>query len=333
MANVIIGIHGLGNKPPKKTLEKWWKLAMIEGLQTYNYHSTLPKFELVYWADIMYEELQSVAEKDEGSPLFLKEKYVVAPGDFPIENHNTRKKIVDFLGKQLNSIFLNKDLSLNYSFIADAIVSKFFKDLEIYYTEDCPDDDDRLCKAQDLIKNRLIQVLKKYKSDRIMLISHSMGSIVAFDVLSFHALNTPVHTFITTGSPLGLPVVISKIAAEKKQKLPDENTMLTPPNVTKNWYNFSDILDRVAFNYKLTDDFMENKYRVIPIDFLVVNNYEINGKRNPHKSYGYLRTPEFSNILNDFIQTEKLTLKQKVFRSIIQIVTVIKYKFTKSNRI
>ena len=78
---------------------------------------------------------------------------------------------------------------------------------------------------------------------------------------------------------------------------------------------------------------MENKYRVIPIDFLVVNNYEINGKRNPHKSYGYLRTPEFSNILNDFIQTEKLTLKQKVFRSIIQIVTVIKYKFTKSNRI
>ena len=81
MANVIIGIHGLGNKPPKKTLEKWWKLAMIEGLQTYNYHSTLPKFELVYWADIMYEELQSVAEKDEGSPLFLKEKYVVAPGE------------------------------------------------------------------------------------------------------------------------------------------------------------------------------------------------------------------------------------------------------------
>lgn len=326
MANVIIGIHGLGNKPPKKTLERWWKLAMIEGLKANNYNSVLPKFEMVYWADIMYEEAQSISEKDEESSRFLREGYVKAPAKFPIENHSTQEKIVSFLGKQLNRIFLNKDLSLNYSFIADAIVSKFFKELEIYYKEDCPDEDDKLCKAKDLIKDRLIQVLEKYKSDQIMLLSHSMGSIIAFDVLSFHELDMPIHTFITAGSPLGLPVVISKISAEQKKKRSNDNAMLTPPSINKNWYNFSDIIDRVAFNYKLADDFTENKYGVVPVDFLVVNNYEINGKRNPHKSYGYLRTPEFSKILNEFIQTEKLTLKRRAIGTISFFFNSIKHK-------
>ncbi len=327
MANVIIGIHGLGNKPPKKTLERWWKLAMIEGLKANNYNSVLPKFKLVYWADIMYEEAQSISEKDEDSSRFLREGYVKAPADFPAENHNTQEKIVSFLGKQLNRIFLNKDLSMNYSFIADAIVSKFFKELEIYYKEDCPDENDKLCKVKDLIKNRLIVALTKYKSDQIMLLSHSMGSIVAFDVLSFHEMDIPIHTFITAGSPLGLPVVISKIAAEQKQKLPDKGPMISPSSVTKYWYNFSDILDRVALNYKLADDFTENKYGVVPVDFLVVNNYEKNGKRNPHKAYGYLRTLEFSTVLNEFIQTEKLTLKRRAISTISIFINSIKHKF------
>ncbi len=326
MANVIIGIHGLGNKPPKKTLERWWKLAMIEGLKANNYNSVLPKFEMVYWADIMYEEPLRLSEKDEDSLRFIREGYIKAPADFPAENHDTQKKIVSFLGKQLNRIFLNKDLSLNYSFIADVIVSKFFKDVEIYYKEDCPDENDKLCKAKDLIKDRLIKVLEKYKSDQIMLLSHSMGSIIAFDVLSFHDLEIPIHTFITAGSPLGLPVVISKIAAEQKKRLSSENTMLTPPSINKNWYNFSDILDRVALNYDLADDFTKNEFGVGPIDFLVVNNYEINGKRNPHKSYGYLRTPEFAKVLTEFIQTEKLTLRLRAIARISFFIHSIKHK-------
>jgi len=331
MANVIIGIHGLGNKPPKKILEKWWKLAMIEGLKANNYNPLLPKFELVYWADIMYEEAQNILEEDVDSPQFLREKYVEAPDSFPAENHSTRKKLVDFIGEQMNRILLNEDLSLNYSFISDVIVSKFFRDLEIYYKDDCTAENEHLCKAKDQIKGRLIKVLEKYKSDRIMLVSHSMGSIIAFDVLNFHTHNIPIHTFITAGSPLGIPIVISKIAAEQKQTLPNDNNMLSPPTITNNWYNFSDILDKVALNYKLSDDFIENKNGVIPVDFLVVNNYELNGKRNPHKSYGYLRTPEFSRVLFEFIQSERLTLKQKVIGRIKHYFNVIGDKIKTSN--
>ena len=126
------------------------------------------------------------------------------------------------------------------------------------------------------------------------------------------------------GSPLGLPVVISKIADEYKQRGVELNKIRTPPGVTKNWYNFSDILDNVAFNYKLSDYYAENDYGVKPVDILVTNNYESNGIRNPHKSFGYLRTPEFSKILYDFILAEKLSFKQKVSRQIIRISDNIK---------
>ena len=36
-----------------------------------------------------------------------------------------------FLGKQKNKIFLNEDFTLNYSFIANFIVRKYFKDMDI----------------------------------------------------------------------------------------------------------------------------------------------------------------------------------------------------------
>jgi hypothetical protein len=126
------------------------------------------------------------------------------------------------------------------------------------------------------------------------------------------------------GAPLGLPYVISKIASEQKQRGNSANQMITPPGIIRNWYNFSDILDKVTFNYKLSDDFSENSYGVKPVDFLVVNNYEINGIRNPHKSYGYLRTNEFAKVLHEYIQAERLTMKEKVIRKTKQILKNIK---------
>ncbi|MCF8372027.1 MAG: GPI inositol-deacylase [Bacteroidales bacterium] len=328
MENVIIAIHGLGNKAPKPVLENWWKQAIMEGLTHNSYKAVLPKFEMVYWADILYGKPLDELETNPESPYFLKEKYVKATADFAVEDHSTRKKVVEFLARQMNKLFLNEDFSLNYSFITDTLISKYFKDLEIYYTENCTFENKHVCEAKVLIRERLLKTLEKYKDENIMLLSHSMGSIVAYDVLTFLAPQLKVNTFVTMGSPLGLPVVISKIAAEQKQRMNHVNHMQTPPGVVKNWYNFSDIMDKVAFEYKLSGDFSENSFGVKPIDYLVVNNYVIDGERNPHKSYGYLRTPEFSKVMNEFILAEKLSLKEKVVRKTLQIVNVIKEQFS-----
>jgi len=316
MANVIIGIHGLGNKPPKKILEEWWLLSMKEALEKKKSLTRSAHFEIAYWADIIHKQSLDPEEKDPESPLFIDEKYETAPEDFVPEDISTRKRIVDFLGPQMNRIFLNDDLTLNYSFITDAVISRYFNDLEEYYTGTITTANNAIVRTAYVIRERLYELLQKHRNDKIMLLSHSMGSVIAFDVLTFLAREIKVNTLVTMGSPLGLPVVISRIAAEQKQRGIYKGRIATPPGVVENWYNFSDILDKVAFNYRLSDYYNENEAGVKPVDFLVVNDYEANGVRNPHKSFGYLRTPEFAEILNTFLLTEKLSAREKLAKKV-----------------
>jgi len=312
MANVIILIHGLGNKPSKTILENWWKKAMLEGLKKNGYKKILPKIEMVYWADILYKNPLDLSITDLEDPLYLDEKYTKGSSDFKTENHDTRTKIIDFLNKQINKIFLNDDYTLNYKYITDKIISNYFRDLEVYYQEKCTDERLYECHAKELIRKRLLETLEKYKNDEIMLIGHSMGSIIAYDTICFLAKHININTFITMGSPLGLPIVINRISSEQKKYKTEETKIRTPDNITKNWFNFSDVMDKVAFNFRLDDDFLENKIGIKPTDYMVVNNYVTNGESNPHKSYGYLRAKEFSKVLSEFISTEKITFKETI---------------------
>jgi len=323
MKQVIIGVHGLGNKPPKYLLQKWWKDAIMEGFHTHGINKKLPEFEMVYWADILYKEPLNIWEKDVENEFYLDEPYVKAQPIIETEDYSFRQKITTFISKQLNRIFLNPDKTLNYSFITDLILKKYFNDLVVYYLEDCKDENDIMCKTRYLIRDRVLHVIKKYQGYQIFLIAHSMGSIVVFDVLNFMIPEIEIDTLVTIGSPLGLPIVVSKIAAEQKRKQM-ENLIATPPGISKNWYNLADIRDHVAVNYQLADDFMQNKRGVSPKDFLVHNDYQTSKEKNPHKSFGYLRTDEFSKILNDFIGDKSLSLGKKVLGKVQGFIGKVK---------
>jgi hypothetical protein len=55
---IIIGIHGLHNKPPRKLLTKWWRKSIREGLLR-DYSVFKPfSFQMVYWSDVNYEKPQ-----------------------------------------------------------------------------------------------------------------------------------------------------------------------------------------------------------------------------------------------------------------------------------
>lgn len=307
MAKVIIGVHGLGNKPPKKLLEQWWKDAIEEGFKKIDKTFTDYRFELVYWSDIIHDEPLDIKCHDKDNPLCLIEKYLPASGVFKPEDHSTRKRILDFITREFDSIFLNEDFSLNYSFVTDSIIRHWFHDLDIYYESNS--DENHLVRVKEKIRKRLVTVLKKYRHEEILIIGHSMGSIIAYDVLSFEVPHIKIDTFLTIGSPLGVPVVKSKIAAERKLNHKNTVHLTTPHNVQRKWYNFSDLEDKVAFNYRLSDDYRANRNLVKPMDYIVNNDYEIEGQRNPHKSYGYLRTKEFALKLAEFLEYRKpLTL-------------------------
>lgn len=217
-----------------------------------------------------------------------------------MESHEIRQKFQSYFKSLAYKIFLKKNYHLRYAFVSQKLIHKYFFELEVYFEGDSDFQSDFNYQVKQEIIRRLSETLNKHKNNKIMLIAHSMGSIVAFDVLSFVAQQSRVDTLVTMGAPLGAPFVMSRIAAHSKSTY-GQIKLQTPEAVQKHWYNFSDIRDKIALDYKLADDFAPNSKGVKVVDKLVTNNYVMDGVANPHKSFGYLRVPEFTKVLVNFI--------------------------------
>ncbi|NOY60312.1 MAG: hypothetical protein GXO75_15490 [Calditrichaeota bacterium] len=304
MSRIIIGIHGLKNKPPEAVLKKWWKASIREGLAAIGHPEQNFQFELVYWAKYLHSKPLNLEEKDRKSPLFVDYPYIKAETFRKGEPNKLRQKLFEYIEKQTDKIFLHANGSLNFSAVSDLIISRFFKDLDIYFTTYCTGGHYKDCLARDMIRKELAKTLEKHRRKQILLIGHSMGSIIAYDVLTLAVPHIKIDTLITAGSPLGLPAITSKILSEQKSEVSDTIPHV-PENVVRQWCNFSDLSDKVAMNYTLADDYAPSTKGVHPEDVIVYNNYEINGKRNPHKSYGYLRTPEMAGVIYDFLTRDR----------------------------
>ena len=324
MSKIIIGIHGLGNKPQKNLLEKWWISAIEEGFKLAGIKAPKFKLELVYWADLIYEQPESLEIIDKKDPYFLEEPYTLSPHPkAPEKDQSFRKKMLQFIESQLEKVFLNDDLSLNYKGVNDIIMHRYFKELEMYYSNTGKQ---KTLKAN--TRRRLVNMLEKYKFDDILLIGHSMGSIIAYDVLQFELKRQKIHTFVTMGSPLGLPLIRANIAKEMKKNY-EKFTPTTPDCISRTWLNFADLEDKVALNFDLSNDFAPNSKGIFPIDFEIINDYESRGVKNPHKSFGYLRNPEFIQQLDLFLKEKTPFSFKKWLKSLQKIRHQIKYKKTK----
>lgn len=302
MPEIIIGVHGLGNKPPARTLQSWWKISIREGLKRIGIRKLDFEFELFYWARYLHPRPLDRRIRDRKDPLYLEDPYTPAKKDVRVEKPGELRQIIlDYVHEQLEKIFLNEDYSINYTAITDFIIHNFFSDLASYYSDHCVLQDRTDCRAKEVICQDLAAALRKHRRKKIMLIAHSMGSIIAYDVFTRYAPGVPVHTFVTVGSPLGLPIVKSKIFSEREKGPSAQPSIKTPESVTSGWYNLADLKDKIAVNYMLADDFDKNSVNVGPEDIIVANDYEFMGEKNPHKSYGYLRTPEMAEIVSGFL--------------------------------
>lgn len=281
MAKVIVGIHGLANKPEAATLGKWWRQSIAEGL-TKNSGLRNPSFDfkMVYYADVFYSRPVPAQKNDE--------PYVRAKAS-ALRRYD--EGFFDFIGDKVEEVIglgldeIKQQLGFTTKLI-DRGLKKVLADLGRYYLKD----EDR-----NSVRERLRKVLEEYHEQEILLVAHSMGSIVAYDVLrELGRETTPAVTvsrFATIGSPIGLAHVKRKMQLEWGRRL------RTPSVVSKSWVNFADRRDYVALDSHLRDDYRPNSTGVRVHDDRVCNDYP----DNPHKSYGYLRTPEFSEYVADFL--------------------------------
>lgn len=302
---VIIFIHGLKNKPPQRLLHKWYRKSIVEG---YKRRGKIPKhfkLDIAYWADILYSQPLDPLIKDKEHSLYISGPYVHAA----IESNKNRaipeKTYYPHFEKVIDSIFLSKNKIINVKSIFSWIAGKSFKDLHTYYREDLVTDGAIKESAKKIIRKRLINLLQKHKDKEILLIGHSMGSIIAYDVLTFDTPNIPIHTFVTIGSPLGLPMIKREIFEELEIEFNSDSKLPTPSNIIMNWYNLADLDDNVAINHEINGDYKPNSEGICPIDKVVMNDFAYDGEVNPHKSFGYLRSREVTKIIDAFLSQKE----------------------------
>lgn len=85
------------------------------------------------------------------------------------------------------------------------------------------------------VKARLMEKIEENEDEEVVLIGHSLGSVVCFDVMRSLDPKYKIARFISLGSPLGIPVFYNFFVNRKK-----------PTSLKGGWFNFYDIDDFVA---------------------------------------------------------------------------------------
>jgi hypothetical protein len=161
--------------------------------------------------------------------------------------------------------------------------------------------------VQERLREPLTAALER--DERIMLITHGLGSVLAYDVLwqtchaplDQHAPQVPrVHSWITLGSPLGDRDIRARL--EGAAAAPAERY----PTNLMHWFNVAAVDDFVCHDETVRDDFarMLDRRLISQIqDFRIYNRAQRFGRAHPHFDLGYLVHPRVSKLLFDWLQS------------------------------
>ena len=285
---IIIGIHGLFNKPRPDNLTDMWVRGIMDGLRRNEGRTSVesPRFEMVFWADILHG---AEREPDRVYPVWSKS------GPYPAYQDGfwdaVRAQFSDAIDTPL-------DLAKRWigaDPIGDLVLRAALTDLDSYYR------DPAIRKA---LRERLTKaVLRAWdERQRIMVIGHSMGSIIAYDTLreiGRERRDIVIDHLVTLGSPLGLPNV--------KFRIWQENDLVRTPSIVRKWTNLAERRDIIAFDTHLSGDYRANDLGVEVHDDLVCNDTvperdsDDPARINYHSGVGYLRAPEMSRIIRGFL--------------------------------
>ena len=148
-----------------------------------------------------------------------------------------------------------------------------------------------------MLKTILQPILEK--NEQIMVIGHSLGSVIVYDALwelSQNKLHFGKVDFLSLGSPLGLKFVQNKLQG---RQYPKKNKY---PNNIHRWINITSVGDTTAIDRNLKDDFSDMlKYDLIKSieDHCkgIYNFYRDDKGLDCHTSYGYLVNPAVGMVI------------------------------------
>ena len=309
---VIIGVHGLATKPPAKLLAYQWSRCLwenlrhfapgaLDGIDEAAFRQEI--FRMVYWANEIPDHLE-----DDEDWCFLVEQnleaYLATWRDGPV---HVAKGGLAKLGKKL--LMGTVDMLARAITIKDRVVESRFDEIKLYRQDQFI--------AQNVRRLLEAELRAAWAAGKqVILLTHSMGSFVAYDVLWELSHRTPkqspppgrVALFVTMGSPLADSTIRDTLLGNRYQR----ESARHYPTLIDAWHNYSAAGDVVCHDSTLGDDFHAEmqKLGALPSSAYAARDYvnlynafkEPAGHVNPHSIYGYLLQPKLGTWLGRLSQ-------------------------------
>lgn len=150
------------------------------------------------------------------------------------------------------------------------------------------------------IREGLAMLLREAGDRPILLIGHSMGSVICWDTLwhshNVERVDTEIDLFLTMGSPLGQRYVQTRLLSASYG---DSSRM--PPSIRR-WVNLAAAGDMTSLDQRLANDFaaLFPDSDLAIEDAGVTNAFRLDGVLNPHAEYGYLANPVTARFVADW---------------------------------
>lgn len=276
----VIFIHGIGGKPePEPYLREW-----IEALR-HSLWVDIPDeaFSMAYWAHLRAGASALPTERKVVRALSpVQRAGLVRSGSGKAAALSPADRAVS--GARGRAAGLVGRLVRRAEEVAEPLVRQFLDryvdDLHGYlYVEG----------KGEAIRQVLLDELTRASSEgkRIALVAHSLGTVVALDVLGRHP-GVSVECLVTMGSPLGSQFIQEKLGFPGY-----------PPNVRR-WLNVFDGMDILTLpDQEISNDITLRGARLIT-DRMIRSNYSREGVRDPHHWFGYLSCQEVGDFVSHF---------------------------------
>lgn len=317
-ACTLVYVHGIGPQVGPATLKRQYDRALLDG-------DAGDRTRLAYWADILHQtspqaraaeafrsdaiatdlgpDLRAPIEKlvidDKKARAFARKLYkrmtkTPVTGDVAT--------IAGLWAKATDRPFEAKILPIPSlrRWVTEVLTRLFIVDVAAYLYDDT---------ARERIRDRLRSMLVPHDG-RYVLVTHSWGTVIAYDILHELGATPTVPLWVTLGSPLGMDEVQDHLT----------KPLEVPPAVQR-WVNFSDPLDPVAIDHELADDFSPSG---TISDHLIVNEFSRSLRDfNPHAALGYLGDKAVRRTVQEELKVQEglgVEFAQPTKRSVVRFV-------------
>jgi hypothetical protein len=259
MSGHVTFIHGIANQPAPERMLRMWKQTLADGGDGVDLDVLGITSSFIYWADVMYEK--NIDEMPDQESMVFEG---VAANQVP-EVDETYLETTDgaeraFIDSFIETYNLDADPDTPVPDISDVDVELAYR-LEaiplpwvlkrplmrillrdvhhyLFNTDHSPRTDVHF-QVQTEIRRRFVESTSEVTIQPHVVIAHSMGTVITYDLLKRVAESAPVDAVITLGSPLGMSEI-------QDQMKPEYSSHDGYASKAAQWFNFSDRLDPVC---------------------------------------------------------------------------------------